>query len=117
MIETILSLVFVMLLAACVDPLHLLMPTPWQMAVLAALIGAAAVYAGLLFRERPRDEREAVHLARSSRGAYFVGVIGLSAFIVYESLAGRSVNKAIVAVLAAMVIVKLILLLWNRKRS
>jgi hypothetical protein len=116
MIETILSVVFVILLAVCVDPLHLLMPTPLQMAALVALILAAVVYAGLLFRERPRDEREAVHLTRSSRGGYFLGIVGLSAIIVYQLIAGREVSKAVVAVLAGMVIVKLVLLLWHRRR-
>jgi hypothetical protein len=116
MVETILSVVFVVLLAACVDPLHLLMPSSLQMAALVALILAAAVYAGLLFRERPRDEREAAHLARSSRGGYLGGVVGLSAYTVYNLIAGRELDKAVVAVLAGMVILKLVLLLWHRKR-
>jgi len=108
MTETILSVVFVVLLLACVDPLHLWMPNSLQTAGLVGLILAAVIYAGLLFRERPRDEREALHLARSSRGGYLTGIIGFTAFIVVEMLAGRKLNKAVVAILAAMVVVKLV---------
>jgi hypothetical protein len=117
MIETVLSIVFVVLLLACIDPLHLWMPSSLQMAALAGLILAGVVYAGLLFRVRPRDEREALHLARSSRGGFLAGVIGFTAFIAVEMIAGRKLNKTVVALLAAMVIVKLVLMLWNRRRS
>ena len=117
MLEILFSLVFLVLLAACVDPFHLWVPTYLHMAALVALIVAAVVYAGLVFRERARDEREAVHRARSSRGGYLAGVCGLSAWVVSQLVAGRTPDKIVVSVLAAMVIVKLILQLWNRMRS
>jgi hypothetical protein len=116
MSEIVLSLVFLVLLAACLDPLHLLMPTPLQMLALSLLTVAGIVYAGLIFRERPRDEREALHVARSSRGGYLAGVIGLSAVVIVRMLQG-STDKTAIAVLGAMVIVRLLLLLWNRTRS
>jgi len=116
MAEIILSFVFLVLLGACVDPFHLWMPTPVQMLALSLLIVAGVIYAGLLFRERPRDEREALHVARSSRGGYLVGVVGLVAIVVYRTATG-STDKSAIVVLAAMVIVRLLLLLWNRRRS
>ena len=116
MVEIVLSALFVLLLGMCVDPLHILMPSPVQTVSLVLLILAATSYAGLVFRERPKDEREAAHLARSSRGGYLVGIVGLAAVVIYQAISGRTPDKSVVAILAAMVIAKLLLLLWNRRR-
>jgi hypothetical protein len=116
MAEIILSFVFLVLLAACVDPFHLLMPTPLQMIALSLLIVAGLVLAGLVYRERPRDEREALHVARSSRGGYITGVIGLVAVVSYTTARGAT-DKGAMVVLGAMVIARLLVLLWNRTRS
>jgi len=60
--EILVSLAFVVLLALKLDPLDLLMPNKVQMIILALLVAAAGLYAGILFRQKARDEREALHL-------------------------------------------------------
>lgn len=117
MSETIMSLVFVVLLLACIDPFHLWMPTAVQKTALVGVALAGLVYAGLIFRQRPRDERDTLHVLRSNRGGFLAGVVGLCGYIVYRMAIGATLDKAIVVILAVMVIVKLVLLLWNRRRS
>ena len=117
MTEIILSLVFIVLLLLCIDPFHLWVPTSIQTASLVGLALAGIVYAGLLFRQRPRDERETLHLMRSTQAGFLVGVVGLCGFIVYQMATGAQLAKEIVVILAVMVIVKLLMLLWNRRRG
>jgi O-antigen/teichoic acid export membrane protein len=117
MTEIILSVVFIVLLLFCIDPFHLWMPTAIETAALVGLALAGVVYAGLIFRQRPRDERESLHLMRSTQAGFLVGVVGLCGFIVYQMATGAPLSKGVVVILAIMVVVKLLTLLWQRRRS
>jgi hypothetical protein len=114
--EIVVSLTFVVLLALKLDPLDLLMPTKVQMSILALLVAAAGLYAGILFRQKARDEREALHLYRASRFAYVAGVGLLVLAIVLQSFRGGA-DPWLFYILAGMVIVKLVILIWSRIRN
>lgn len=114
--EIVVSLVFIALLALKLDPLHLLMPSRIQMTLLALLVAAGGLYAGILFRERARDEREALHLHRASRAAYIVGLALLVLAIVVQSF-GRGADPWLFFILGGMVIAKLSILVWSRMRN
>jgi hypothetical protein len=114
--EILVSLAFILLLALKLDPLRLLMPNRIQMSILALLAAAAGLYAGILFRQRARDEREALHLYRASRFAYIAGVALLVAGIVVQSFRGGA-DPWLFYILGGMVIVKLAILIWSRIRN
>jgi uncharacterized membrane protein YgdD (TMEM256/DUF423 family) len=114
--ELAVSLVFIALVVLKLDPFGLLMPNQVQMSILALLVAAAGLYAGVLFRQRARDEREALHLYRASRFAYIAGVALLVLAIVVQSFQGGA-DPWLFYILAGMVIVKLTILFWSRIRN
>lgn len=114
--EILVSLAFVVLLALKLDPFDLLMPNHVQMTILALLVAAGGLYAGVLFRQKARDEREALHLYRASRFAYIAGVGLLVLAIVVQSFAG-AVDPWLFYILGGMVVVKLAILVWSHIRN
>ncbi len=111
--EVLVSAAFIVLLALKLDPLRLLMPNRVQMSILALLVAAAGLYAGILFRQKARDEREALHLHRASRFAYIAGVALLVVAISAQSFRG-GVDPWLYYILGGMVVVKLANLIWSR---
>lgn len=114
--EVIISAIFVVLLFLKVDPFGWTMPNDVQMVILVLVIVTFAVYAGLMFREKARDEREAQHIHIASRAGYLVGVALLVAGVVVGSLSG-SLNSWLVVVLAGMIIGKMVAFIWARNRK
>ena len=77
------------------------------MLFVALFVAAFVLFAVLLWRENPRDEREAQILLSSDRLGFLVGAIALSIVLVVESLEHRS-TTLIALVLSAMVLAKII---------
>lgn len=107
--EILVALAVLITLGLKVDPFHWLMPTALQMLVLGLFAAAMAVYAGIVFREHPQDERDVHHLAVASRVAYLAGVTALSVLLVIQDLT-HTLDPWLCGVLALMIIVKLIVL-------
>jgi len=114
--EVIVSAVFLVLLALKLDPFDLLMPNHMQMVILALVVAVFGLYAGILFRQRARDEREALHVYRASRFAYVSGVALLVIAITVQSFQGGA-DRWLFYILAGMVIVKMAILMWSRFRN
>ena len=60
--EVLVSAVFLVLLVLKLDPFGLLMPNRVQMAMLALVLAVFGLYAGIIFRQKARDERDALHI-------------------------------------------------------
>lgn len=114
--EILIALIFILLLFIKLDPFGITMPNEVQMLVLCLLIATFGLYAGILFREKAKDEREAYHLYKASRGSYFLGITILVIGIVIKSL-NHSLDPWLVYTLSAMVITKLTILVWLRIRN
>lgn len=114
--EILVSVFVVLVLLVKADPFHWLMPNDVQMILLCVFAVGFGVYAGVLFRERPQDEREAFHLYRASRMAYLAGVITLSAVIVIQDIYHR-LDTSLILVLGVMIVVKLIVLLYSKYKN
>jgi hypothetical protein len=114
--EIIVALVLVVILFIKADPFHWLMPDAVQMIILGVLAAVFALYAGLIFREKPADERESLHLYKASRIAYLAGTITLTAVIVVQDIL-HQLDVWLVAVLGVMIVTKLIVLLWARYKN
>ncbi len=114
--EIVVALALVAVLFFLADPFGLLMPTEVQMVLLCVLAAAVAVYAGLVFREKPADERESLHLYKASRIAYLAGTVALTAVIVVQDILHR-LDPWVPAVLGVMIVTKLIALLYARYKN
>jgi len=113
--ETLLAFAVLIVLFLKMDPFHWFMPTEMQMLILCIFAAAFALYAGVVFREQARDERESSHLYLASRWGYLVGVVSLSLVIVVEDVLHR-LDPGLLLVLGIMVVVKLVVLRWAQWR-
>ncbi len=113
--ESLLALAVLAVLFLKVDPFHWFMPTEAQMLLLCLFAAAFALYAGVVFREQARDERESNHLYRASRWGYLVGVVTLSVVIVVQDVM-HQLDPWMLAVLGIMVVTKLVVLRWAQWR-
>ncbi len=85
-----------------------LMPTSFQMLLLAAVLVLLAGFLALLWRERPTDEREAFNQALASRTAYTVGSCVLITALIVQSLQ-HNLDAAIPTALLAMIATKVLI--------
>jgi len=113
--ESLVALALLVVLFLKVDPLHWFMPTEMQMIVLCVFAAAFALYAGVVFREQAKDERESSHLYRASRWGYLVGVVALTVLIVVQDVLHR-LDPWLLGILGLMVVTKLVVLRWAQWR-
>lgn len=90
-----------------IAPKAFVMPTSVQMLLLAVVLGLLAGFLALLWREHPRDEREAFNQALASRYGYIVGAVALITAMFVQSLRHR-LDPAIPIALLAMIATKII---------
>lgn len=90
------------------------MPTNVQRMMLAAAIITYAVFAGLVYKEKPADEREEYILAKSSRSAFLVGTSILLIAIIIQTLS-KELDSWLVAALGGMVATKIFTHYWHTK--
>ncbi len=83
------------------------MPSSLVMVVVALFVAAIALFAIGIWRESPRDEREAQIILTSDRLAFLTGAILLSLGLVYQSIRHQSTDL-IAIILSTMIIAKLI---------
>lgn len=83
------------------------MPSSVVMLMIAVFIAAFSLFAVLIWRESPRDEREAHILLSSDRLGFLAGAIVLSLALVVTSLRHQSTNL-LALTLSAMILAKLI---------
>jgi hypothetical protein len=114
--EIVVALILVAVLFVKADPFHWLMPDAVQMVILGVLAAVFALYAGLIFREKPADERESLHLYKASRIAYLAGTIALTAVIVVQDIL-HQLDVWLIVVLGIMIVTKLIVLLYSRYKN
>jgi hypothetical protein len=113
--ETLVAVAVLAVLFFKIDPFHWFMPTEAQMIILCVFAAALALYAGVVFREQARDERESSHLYRASRWGYLVGVIAISVLIVVQDIFHR-LDPWLLVILGVMVVTKLVVLRWSEWR-
>ena len=83
------------------------MPSSIVMLAVAVFVAAFALFAVLIWRESPRDEREAHILLTSDRFAFLAGAIALSIILVIQSLTHQSTTVTAIA-LSVMILAKII---------
>lgn len=104
--EILLSIFLLVLLFVIFNPAGLLMPTSVQTMTILALILVFLGFATFVWREKSKDEREAVHANIAGRFAYLVGAGVLVLAIVWQSFS-HNIDPWLVYSLVAMVLAKI----------
>lgn len=110
---TTLALTLIILTFLLTDPVDLVMPTPIQMTILALVVLLYVLFVGMIFREKPRDEREVALLAQSSRVAFLTGTAVLVVGIISQLLR-HDLDNWLIWTLSSMVLAKVI---WLNKNT
>ncbi len=84
--ELVPAIIVVLLLLVFLNPFNLFMPPTFVMILLVTLIVLFGVFAALIWREKPIDEREVLLSQKAGRTAFLVGTTVLVIGIVYEEL-------------------------------
>lgn len=111
--EVVLSLSLIGLLVFFIDPFDLLMPSALHPFMVPFLIVLFIIFAGLLWKEAPGDEREQLHKGIASRSAYFTTVAALIAAIVVQSF-NRAIDPWIIIAICVGLLAKIIALIYGR---
>jgi hypothetical protein len=82
--------------------------------VLAAIL--LSVYVILLWKERPEDERDELHVRNADRLAFSAAAIALLAVIAYETAVSGASDPLLSVILIVMVAAKAAGLLYERKK-
>lgn len=114
--EIYLAGLLILLLVTCVNPLAAIMPGIWDQTVIILLIAVYGLYAGVVYRESARDERERLHLAHAERIGFLTGTGLLVLFLVFDTFL-VSVEKSLVFVLGGMILAKMVSLVVLKLRN
>lgn len=87
--EIIISLMIIALLVFFINPLNLLMRQPLHPFMAPFLVVLFIIFAGLLWKETPCDEREQLHKFIASRFAYFAVIAALIVGVIFQSFKGE----------------------------
>jgi len=87
--EAIISFSLIGLLVFFINPLDLLMPQPLHPFMAPFLVVLFILFAGLLWKESPGDERTQLHKFIASRFAYFAVITTLIIGVILQSFKGE----------------------------
>ena len=113
--EICVSLALIVLLILFLNPFGFWMPNALLIMMIAGLIVIFALFAGFIWRENSRDERESFHKMMAGKFAFLAGAGGLIAGIVVQSLS-HNLDPWLVAILGIMIFAKVIGLIYGRVR-
>jgi len=113
--ELILSVVLIGLLLFFLNPVLVFLPRPMHPFMIPLLVILFIILAGMLWKERPGDEREQLHTFIASRFAYFAGVAVLTIAIVVQHGQG-SIDPWLIIAICIMLLAKIIGLLYGHLR-
>jgi uncharacterized membrane protein len=110
--EIVVSVVFLALLLLFINPFHFWMPDALLYMLVAGLLILFALFAGVVWKEKPRDEREVFHVMHAARIGYLLGIAVLVLGVVYESFLSH-VDVWLLVALGVMILGKLAALVYN----
>lgn len=113
--ELILSIALICLLLFFLNPLLTFLPRPMHPFMIPLLVILFVIFAGMLWREHPSDEREQLHTFIASRFAYFAGVAIITIAIIIEHAQG-AIDPWLIIAICAMLLAKILGLLYGHIR-
>lgn len=114
--EISIAVIFSALLALLLNPFGFFMPDTLLYMMIAGVVVLFGLYAGFVWREGARDEREQLHRMIAGRIAYLAGTGVLVLGIAIQGLTQPDVDPWLVFALGAMVLGKLSGLIYGRLR-
>jgi len=113
--ELTVSVILVILLALFLNPLDFLMPPPFLSMLIIFLIAIFGIFAAVIWREKPRDEREGFHSMYAGRLAFLTGSTILVIGIVIQELR-HSTDPWLIYALTGMITAKIIGFLYGQRK-
>lgn len=86
-------------------PFFALMPTTSQVVIMTMFLLAIAIFVGLVWRSKPRDEREAHHNARVGNFVYSLALVSIGGLILYQ-VVYRKLDIALVVIMLLLVVAR-----------
>jgi amino acid transporter len=111
--ELLLGVAIVVALVLLINPFEILMTSALTLTLIMILAVTVIAFAIFVWREQPRDEREALYGLKAGRLSYFVGGAVLVVAIIVQSVQ-HNLDQWLAVALGAMVITKFIVSAWTR---
>ena len=110
-----LAVLLLIILLAVINPGHIWMPNMLTMSLAVFLLFIFSLFTLFVLGERPADEREQLHKLLVSRSAFLIGGGLLSLGILVQSIS-HNIDPWLVYILGAMILTKVIGMIWARKK-
>ncbi|MCH8251491.1 MAG: hypothetical protein IID36_03455 [Planctomycetes bacterium] len=114
--EIIVAVVFILLILLFLNPFGLWMPDTLVYMLIAGVIILFALFAGFVWKERARDEREQLHKMIAGRLAYLAGTGVLVLGIAVQGFTLSHVDPWLLFALLAMILGKIVGFFYSRSR-
>lgn len=111
--EIVTAVFLIILLVAFLHPPGLLMPKSLEMIMLVLFILASLFFLALIWKEKPRDERDHAHQLSAGRFSYFAGSFVLTLGIVVQAL-NHNIDPWLIIGLGVMILIKIIVRMYSR---
>lgn len=115
-LESIISLLILGILILFLNPTHLLMPDTINSMLILGLIISFLVFVGSVWREKAKDEREALHIQKAGRISFLVGSAILVVGIISQAQK-HNIDPWLIYTLSAMVLTKTIARIWHKLKN
>ena len=110
--EAIISVVLIALLVFFLNPLELMMPQSIHAIMIPLLVVLFIVFAGVIWKESPGDEREQLHKFIASRFAYFAAIATLIIAIVAQSFQ-KAIDPWLIIAICVALLAKIVGLIYG----
>lgn len=114
--EGVVSLLLLCVLGSFLTSKQLRMPMNVQTLLVIGLIMLFLIFAGLLWKERARDEREELHRERAGRLSFLVGLAVLVVAVVIQSFQ-YEIDPWLIYAIIAMLLSKIVARLYSQFRE
>ena len=114
--ELFLSAIIISLLVIFLNPFNLLMPPSVVMMLIVGLIIFFGVFAAVIWKEKPQDEREAVLSQKAGRIAFLTGTTMLIVGIAYQEYY-HALDPWLIYAFVAMILGKLLGYWYGQKNN
>lgn len=98
------------------NPTHLLMPDSVSTVLMLGFIVSFLVFLGIIWKEYSKDEREALHIQKSGRVAFFIGTTILVIGIIVQATK-HDIDPWLLLALSGMVLTKLISRIYHNFKN
>jgi hypothetical protein len=113
--EGLIGIAIVIALVLLINPFNFLMTSAVTLTLIMILAVAVIAFAIFIWREKPLDEREALHSLMAGRISYFIGGGVLVVAIIAQSVR-HHLDLWLAVTLGAMVLTKLFVSAWMRRK-